>query len=160
MHWIPKDLTTWAFIFSVLALVLMYPVGVLINITTPRLQNRWAARSRSALQARIARLEGELNRMPGLPEVSEVEDMILRRSQLALKILFICFDMLFSILTVISFCLGLIVAVVFGVLSILIMYVIGRFVDRSEAEEYLSPSRKRTVELSIAELQSKLRQPK
>ncbi len=98
--------------------------------------------------------------MPGLPEVSEVEDMILRRSQLALKILFICFDMLFSILTVISFCLGLIVAVVFGVLSILIMYVIGRFVDRSEAEEYLSPSRKRTVELSIAELQSKLRQPK
>jgi hypothetical protein len=40
--WPHKDLGWWGFVLSLVALFLLYPVGVIVNITTPKLQNWWA----------------------------------------------------------------------------------------------------------------------
>jgi len=41
----PKDLGTWGFILSLAAIVLMYPVGVLINLSSPKIHNWYSSRS-------------------------------------------------------------------------------------------------------------------
>ena len=76
MHF-PKDLGTWGFILSIVAIVLMYPVGLLINITTPIVQNWIASRTKQSLVNRIERLEKELAELESNPPIEEVEDRIL-----------------------------------------------------------------------------------
>ncbi len=68
---LPKDLGTWGVIIGIIALVLAYPLSLLANITSPRLQNWWAARSRRSLAARIKVLESQLasSQMPGAEEM-------------------------------------------------------------------------------------------
>jgi hypothetical protein len=57
----PKDLGTWGFILSVLALILMYPVGLLVNWTSPKFQDWLAAWSQRRLQKKIWGLEREVS---------------------------------------------------------------------------------------------------
>jgi hypothetical protein len=74
---LPKDLGTWGFILSVVAILLMYPVGLLINITTPIVQNWIAGRTKQSLTKRIERLEKELAELEKNPPIDEVQDHIL-----------------------------------------------------------------------------------
>jgi hypothetical protein len=62
----PTDLGTWGFIISIICLVLMYPMGLLINLTSPKVQDWWAARSRRSLEKQIASLRYKLEDRPGL----------------------------------------------------------------------------------------------
>lgn len=74
---LPTDLGTWGFILAILGIVLMYPVGLLINLTTPLVQMWIATRSTASLRNRIQRLEGELAELEKTPPISEVEDQLL-----------------------------------------------------------------------------------
>ena len=56
MRW-PKDLGEWGFILSLLALLLMYPVGLIVNISSPKLQDWFAGWSKDRLLARIDKLQ-------------------------------------------------------------------------------------------------------
>ncbi len=56
----PRDLGTWGFILSVAALILMYPVGLLVNWSSPKIQDWWASWSQRRLQKKIQGLEREL----------------------------------------------------------------------------------------------------
>jgi hypothetical protein len=73
----PTDLGTWGFILSIVALALMYPVGVLINMTTPLIANWIAARTKKSLEKRIVKLEGELAEFEKTEPITEVESEIL-----------------------------------------------------------------------------------
>ena len=73
----PKDLGTWAFVLSIIAILLMYPVGVLINLTTPRIANSIAARGKSSLKKRISKLEEKLATLEKNPPIDEVQDEVL-----------------------------------------------------------------------------------
>jgi hypothetical protein len=73
----PTDLGTWGFILAALSLVLMYPVGLLINLTTPAVQNWVASRSKTSLLKRITLLENELSELEKNAAISEAEDQIL-----------------------------------------------------------------------------------
>jgi hypothetical protein len=57
----PKDLGTWAFILSLAAIVLMYPIGLLINFTAPKLETWFASWSRDRLASRIEVLQERLH---------------------------------------------------------------------------------------------------
>lgn len=57
----PKDLGTWGFILSVAALILMYPVGLLISFTAPKIETWFASWSRDRLVSRIDTLEERLH---------------------------------------------------------------------------------------------------
>lgn len=59
----PKDLGTWGFILSLVAIVLMYPVGVLINITSPKLYNWYAGRSTDKAAERVTALTEKLHHL-------------------------------------------------------------------------------------------------
>lgn len=73
----PTDFGTWGFILAIIAILLMYPVGILINITTPVVANWIARRSKAALAKRINDLENQLLELDALPAISEVDDEIL-----------------------------------------------------------------------------------
>lgn len=78
----PRDLGSWAFWISLFALIAMYPVSVLANLTTPRLKNWWAARparSRASLQKTLAELESELAEVQRREPITDVESFILGR---------------------------------------------------------------------------------
>jgi hypothetical protein len=75
------DLGTWGFILSIVAILLMYPMGLLINMTTPAVQNWIASRTKSSLIKRIALLENKLAELEKAPPITEVEDEILWRLQ-------------------------------------------------------------------------------
>jgi hypothetical protein len=75
--WPHKDFGWWGFVLSMVALLLIYPVGVIVNITTPKLQNWWATRSRASLQTRIKTLQEELARIERIPPVTFTEDYAL-----------------------------------------------------------------------------------
>jgi hypothetical protein len=77
MKWLPHDLGTWGFILGIATLILMYPVGVMINMTTPLLQNWLATRTRASLDKRIAKLEGQLANLEQIPEIDAVQNQIL-----------------------------------------------------------------------------------
>jgi hypothetical protein len=74
---LPRDLSTWGFILSLAAIVLMYPVGLVINMTTPIVQNWVATRTKQSLVKRIDRLENELAELEKIPPIDEVQDHIL-----------------------------------------------------------------------------------
>jgi hypothetical protein len=63
MHF-PSDLGTWGFVLSILAIVLMYPMGILINFTSPKVSDWWAGRSMRRLEHRIALLEEKMRHPP------------------------------------------------------------------------------------------------
>jgi hypothetical protein len=75
--WLHKDLGWWGFVLSIVALILLYPMGVLVNVTTPKLQNWWAARSQASLQKRIRTLQAELARIERLQRITLTEDLTL-----------------------------------------------------------------------------------
>jgi hypothetical protein len=74
---LPTDLGTWGFILSVIALIAMYPVGILINVTSPKLQNSWATRSQQKITQRIVRLKAQLKKAEELPLLTSVEGELL-----------------------------------------------------------------------------------
>ncbi len=73
----PTDLGTWGFILSLVALVLLYPAGVLVNLTTPKIKNWWASRSQATLKKRIHILQSRLSVMETVPVCTDFEDMVL-----------------------------------------------------------------------------------
>jgi hypothetical protein len=75
--YLPRDLGTWGFILSLATIVLMYPVGLLINMTTPIVQNWVATRTKQSLVKRIERLENELAELEKIPPIDEVQDYVL-----------------------------------------------------------------------------------
>jgi len=76
MH-LPHNLGTWGFILSVLALILMYPIGLLINLSTPAVRNWISTWSKSSLEKRIAKLEVDLAEFEKYPPITEVEHQLL-----------------------------------------------------------------------------------
>ena len=77
MPLLATDLGTWSFILSILAIVLMYPVGVLINLTTPLVQNWLAKQTYVSLEGRIRKLESALAELEKNPPIDEVQNQIL-----------------------------------------------------------------------------------
>lgn len=75
MH-LPKDAGTWALIISILGLLLIFPIGLLVNIATPIVQDWWAARSIHALKIRIEMLTRELSELESTPTFGEFEDQM------------------------------------------------------------------------------------
>jgi hypothetical protein len=65
---------TLGIILAIVAIVLMYPVGVLINMTTPAIHLWIATRTRTSLVKRIERLEAELKALEEFPAIDEVQD--------------------------------------------------------------------------------------
>ena len=81
----PMKGETLGIILGIAAIVLMYPVGLLINLTTPTIQLWIATRTRTSLGNRIALLEAELKALEEFPAIEEVQDETLweiRRTQL------------------------------------------------------------------------------
>jgi hypothetical protein len=72
--WLGHDVTFW---LAVLALVLMVPVGIFVNIFTPILQNWIATWGYKSLSNRITKLEGQLTELEKISAITEVEDRIL-----------------------------------------------------------------------------------
>lgn len=87
--WPQKDLGWWGFWIGLLALFLAVPLAVIGNILTPKILNWWAARSRAALEKRIAKLEAELADMDSKETITLIEGHtlsqieMLRRSVIA-----------------------------------------------------------------------------
>lgn len=77
MYWLPHDLGAWGFYLSLAAILLMYPVGLLINLTTPVVQNWLARRTKSSLKNKISELERRLSELEKLPAIDEVQDNVL-----------------------------------------------------------------------------------
>jgi hypothetical protein len=75
-HWVPRDIGTWALILTVFGLIIMYPVAILANMSTPWIKNWWAERSSTASQKRIAKLEKELASIEAIPELSIPLNMV------------------------------------------------------------------------------------
>ena len=67
----------WGIILAVLAIVLMYPVGLLINLTTPMVADWIATRSKAALIRRIAKLEARLAELEKDPALTDFENYLL-----------------------------------------------------------------------------------
>jgi hypothetical protein len=74
---LPRDAGTWALIISIVGLFLIFPIGILVNMATPRLENWWSTRSVKTLKLRIEKLTRELARIESLPVLSEFEDRML-----------------------------------------------------------------------------------
>jgi hypothetical protein len=77
--WLAKDPGWWGFWISILALLGAYPLSLLANLTSPRIQNWWAARSRASLEKRIAQLEAALAAMQHDESITNVESYTLFR---------------------------------------------------------------------------------
>jgi hypothetical protein len=154
MHWLPKDVPTWGFVLSVLALVLMYPVGILTNITTPKLQNWWAERSRTALIKRIDKLHEELRGRSVLLERSESEDEIIKGIYRVTKLVVLGFTYTLLTLLLMSNTVGPRITCSLGLLG---FFAVNIFLDQiDKLQQKYSPSRRRELEHSIETLRSKL----
>jgi hypothetical protein len=79
--WPHRDLGWWGFWISIIALLVTYPLGLLANLTSPKLKNWWARRSQESLARRIARLKEVLAEIEKLPVLSETEDRILESGE-------------------------------------------------------------------------------
>lgn len=77
MHW-PRNLGEWGFWIGILAILLAYPLALLANVTSPRIENWWAARSAKALRERISHLERRLAFIKRQELLSEYEEIVLR----------------------------------------------------------------------------------
>src|SRR5262245_35716989 len=67
----------WGILLALVGLALMYPVGVLINLTTPLIRNKISTWSQASLRKRIALLEKELAALDQNPAMDDVEHQIL-----------------------------------------------------------------------------------
>jgi hypothetical protein len=77
MKWLPGSLGTWGFVISIVTLVLAYPVGVIVNATTPLVID-WISRwSKSSLEKRIGKLEAKLADWEQHPALDDVHDELL-----------------------------------------------------------------------------------
>jgi hypothetical protein len=155
----PRDLGTWGFILSLLALLLMYPVGILINITSPKVANWWSTRSKNSVIERITRLQCELAQLEKTPAFSEYEFHVLRAiGAMFAGLVFVCG---LSALTLIKLILWfgpsrrasyLMAAVVFaGFVAVMFL--------ESPLETYIkqrSPKRRLEMKSSIANLEEQL----
>jgi hypothetical protein len=74
----PKDPGTWGLYISVIALVLIVPLGILTNVLTPKLQNWWAGRSKASLEKRIEKLKHDLLVFKTSVLLTEAEQQIFR----------------------------------------------------------------------------------
>ena len=96
--WLGHDLGWWSFICSVSALVLVIPMGVLVNVITPKLLNWWAERSTASTLKRIVALEKQLSNYEAFyAELSDVENWTLKGIEAlgvlgSVGLLFICLD--------------------------------------------------------------------
>ena len=72
------DLSWWAFVLSVAAIVSAYPLSLLANLTSPAIKNWWAERSVTSTRARIEKLEKQLADYEQSKELSELEDWALQ----------------------------------------------------------------------------------
>lgn len=75
--WMGHELGWWGFWLAILGIILMYPIGVLINLTTPSIANVLASRTKKSLDNRIAKLERELAKLELNSPTDEVQDQIL-----------------------------------------------------------------------------------
>lgn len=98
--WPRKDLSWWAFVLSVLALVGAYPFSLLANLTTPLLKNWWAERSVASIDKRIEKLEKQLADYEKHPKLSEGVDYVLRATEGLSLLLGLCVTMLSVVLLV------------------------------------------------------------
>jgi hypothetical protein len=122
--WLGHDLAWWGIVIASGSLILMFPVAIVANIVTPKLQNWWAQRSTSTLRARIEKLDMELaDYVKNYELMSLTDDYILRG---------------ISILGAIGFLLIKFLTLVFGVLLIFSGH-LGNSNDKLSFWEMLGP---------------------
>jgi hypothetical protein len=92
------DLTWWAFVLSVVALVGTYPLSLLANLTSPAIKNWWAERSAASTRKRIEKLEKELRECETYPLLGELEDAALKAIEAIGLLAAICLYFLAAIL--------------------------------------------------------------
>jgi len=74
MNWRPHDLATF---LAIVALVLMYPVSLVANLSKPMLRDWWATRSQASLIKRHSALLKQRDELRDVPVVDEGADLIL-----------------------------------------------------------------------------------
>jgi hypothetical protein len=77
LQWIPRDSGSWGVILGVLALLLMFPMGVVINLVTPVIKDWWARRSHTSLVARMKKVSAELDAMQSRSLMTDNEDLLM-----------------------------------------------------------------------------------
>lgn len=101
--WPHKDLGWWAFVISIVSLVLVYPLEVLAHITAPRWKNWWAERSTASTRKRIDKLERQLADNERTYEVLSVaEDRILKGIEGVGLLVTFCVELLAIVLVTIT----------------------------------------------------------
>ena len=60
------DFGFWGFALSVVALVLIIPLGIVVNILTPKVQNWWATTSQGRFSRRVAELKRTIEHPPSV----------------------------------------------------------------------------------------------
>ncbi|MGD0076107.1 MAG: hypothetical protein ABSD31_17470 [Candidatus Binataceae bacterium] len=78
MSWLPQDLGTF---LAIVALVLMYPVSLLANLSTPWFRDWWAARSHASLVKRRDTLRREQMKLQDVPMIDAGADAVLNELQ-------------------------------------------------------------------------------
>jgi hypothetical protein len=77
--WLGHDLAWWAFVLSVLTLILTVPLGVVAIVLAPVIQQWWAERSIAGREARLGSLKKRLAYLQTkYAVISDFEDRVLR----------------------------------------------------------------------------------
>jgi hypothetical protein len=77
MSWLPHDAATWGLWLAIAALVLMYPMNVVANLSSPWLHARWVARSQASLIKRRDELLRQRAEAQNRPEIDLGAELIL-----------------------------------------------------------------------------------
>lgn len=164
------DLGTWGFILSVMALALMYPVGIFINLTSPAFQRFLARRSRAATVDRLEKIVRLHAEVKDEPTITEEADCILIGIQNVIMLMILCTNGILSAVFVISLPSLLLfratthhsilnlMALYFAAVGVPIFFLTYR-VTRSMVRyrDHVSPFRRAEMEREIVELSAKLR---
>jgi hypothetical protein len=78
------DVNKIALVLAIVALILMYPVGVFANLTSPRIRDWYSTRSQKGLRERIVELEQRLERSRSTWTFTPAEEEMYRLSRSAL----------------------------------------------------------------------------
>jgi hypothetical protein len=171
-----RDLAWWSFVVGITALILCFPLAVLANIVTPRLQNWWAERSVASIRKRVAALEKQFlaNEQEG-QSLSDGEDWILLGIEMLGMLGSFSLSMLGATMFTIAERIPLIdnphsapitqsvgvekIALVVGVFALVFMYIFAQRLGVFRRKR--SPSVRRSMEKSIVKLKEQLakRQP-
>ncbi len=167
----PHDLGTSGFILSVIALALMYPVGIFINLTSPAFQRFLARRSRAATVDRLRKVVHLHAAVKHEPMISEDIDNLLLGVQNVIGIITLGITGLLVSMMVLSYPLLIIYRVVVhkGIASlagiplfVLVVaapilratyLILGQMVDYRNR---VSPLRRADMEQEMVELSAKL----